>query len=112
MPSASSARMSLPSPRRRMDDSLPRGLIPVGLIPVDTPVIVPPHRGQHIALPVAYAKPQRHAAGQRVGSASETRIVGAERHFHHVQNAVVNLKRGDRKSTRLNSSHLGISYAV
>src|SRR5262245_65280931 len=31
---------------------------------------------------------------------------------HHFKLAGVNRQLGDRKSTRLNSSHLGISYAV
>src|SRR5436853_6171025 len=39
---------------------------------------------------------------------------GIDLHFHHARivDRALEVARGDRKSTRLNSSHLGISYAV
>src|SRR3712207_7693679 len=54
----------------------------------------------------------RHRDGQaRAGQALEEQA-GRVEHFHHGQARLEALAAVDRKSTRLNSSHANISYAV
>src|SRR5262245_65387018 len=50
------------------------------------------------------------AAGRSDLHGAELRLIGSQVWRQEVENVV--LARIDRKSTRLNSSHLGISYAV
>src|SRR5258705_10193248 len=52
--------------------------------------------------------------GSRVGARSSRRGANSGRHANAHQRAPLSRGQpgGDRKSTRLNSSHLGISYAV
>src|SRR5262245_63644447 len=71
----------------------------------------------HDALPI-YARPGDITGGKRLvvlingGSASASEIVAGALQDHHRAILVGTRSFGDRKSTRLNSSHLGISYAV
>src|ERR1039458_6612527 len=50
--------------------------------------------------------------GQQCGLADRARIDFASKQGHFTARQGMLLKNRDRKSTRLNSSHLGISYAV
>src|SRR5258705_3855665 len=66
------------------------------------------------ALPICLLhQPRRVAAAQRIARMAHVAFDVAEQaldvegHVGHARDAL-----GDRKSTRLNSSHLGISYAV
>src|SRR2546426_3920379 len=64
----------------------------------------------HDALPISHS----HGTGRardRIASAPAVEHVGKVRRHREVHDAV-EIEQGDRKSTRLNSSHLVISYAV
>src|SRR5207302_11331582 len=74
----------------------------------------------HDALPIS-SRPRPAAAPSRRPKNAGIRLresgAGAWKSFHylmsfHTSAAAVNLRRLDRKSTRLNSSHVKISYAV
>src|SRR3712207_7159557 len=60
----------------------------------------------HDALPISGA-PRRHAGYRRVGEGRPVRPL-----LRRVQHSAGDLRGRDRKSTRLNSSHANISYAV
>src|SRR5437762_14282327 len=56
----------------------------------------------HDALPISF-----DSFGEKILERNPSRI-----HRYELSAAVANLRKGDRKSTRLNSSHRCISYAV
>src|SRR5947199_1652927 len=71
----------------------------------------------HDALPISYgdARVQERAAvtaGLRIARADRRRVLELVLLERQLSAAGVQGRAGDRKSTRLNSSHLGISYAV
>src|SRR5258708_18806258 len=54
----------------------------------------------------------RSGLSQNGPAAAERNPVGQHRGVPHAKQLIASLERGDRKSTRLNSSHQIISYAV
>src|SRR5207245_8933186 len=70
----------------------------------------------HDALPISHARlgRVRHDRGVRsdVGVDDATREIRADHVAHAAERGVVRMDGRDRKSTRLNSSHGSISYAV
>src|SRR5689334_24135301 len=66
----------------------------------------------HDALPISAPREARRAADDAVGRAGEVHRRGGRRAIQAGALPVLALRRRDRKSTRLNSSHSSISYAV
>src|SRR5205814_7316046 len=99
--------------------------LPLFLLPATAPPPpLPSPLSLHDALPI-YGEPLRHLSrlARRVERAPDHagRLHGSDavgRRSRHLRGGQPDLPqaggrpRGDRKSTRLNSSHLGISYAV
>src|SRR2546426_3599432 len=74
--------------------------------------VAPPHAGHDVAPMSKHASQSRHNARRRRGRCSDSAVLRVWRMTRTLSDLIKLSRRRDRKSTRLNSSHLVISYAV
>src|SRR3989442_5705165 len=71
-------------------------------------------RGLWLASKAVVPQMQRQRSGRIINISSAAIFMGRPNYLHYIgsKGAVFAMTRADRKSTRLNSSHVRISYAV
>src|SRR5271165_1977701 len=95
LPSESSPSKSLPRQRTRVFQP---GAVEPGrstsefdvLFTMHTSIKITAQLGQGVSLRIAHSNQQRHTPRKRVSGAPVTRVIGAERHLHPIQQALGN----------------------
>src|SRR3712207_7445192 len=82
----------------------------MGVLPLDTPLLVDVAHARVDERALRMRVEERHATGQEVGVVAV--VLVQHRDVRGAGGADAARPVGDRKSTRLNSSHANISYAV